>query len=403
MAWPSDLFAELKISEKKYLALFATPQLLKRLRFSDPQRTQILLYKPFAVNPIKPKFLVSNPLSVYLSNQADAIMASTTGLTYLKWSIKVDSEEAQQHIESLNALNQTMNPQQNGLSFWTTSTMASAIAATTPMPQMVMNLDLDVEEDSEDGPEDGPLLNNSFNQLDNTGIIDPDNNEETNSNIDNPSNCHDLTVRYSDCFGVRGGRVVRTLEFSSYSDTESNVLFRLIDENGSSSDVESKRFNDSFDMTLPVLGMVNFKDHVIYVQRRHKKSSPSKYRKALRADTIQYTNLSVKELLLLNRADITKDYSEEPEFVLKRVAHAIFFPEQYDYEEALQSVTSFNRLATAFSSSMAIKLDSVTNKIVLQKNSWIIGIFNPKDNRFEMVMNTFNSQLDDLKIPFKAA
>jgi len=144
--------------------------------------------------------------------------------------------------------------------------------------------------------------------------------------------------------------------------------------------------------------MINYKDHVVFVQRRHKKSSPSKYRKALRSDTLSFISISPRELALLDKKDIGDMDNYDEAFRL--LSYDIFFPNNYSYEDALESVTTFKRLATAFTSTFLIRLDSTTNSIVLQKYEWVIGSYNKKKGLFEMTINTFNEELLELGIPF---
>ena len=230
--------------------------------------------------------------------------------------------------------------------------------------------------------------------------INPDNPEDTNPNIDDPNSSHELSVKYSDCYGIRGDGVVKLVEFGGSS---GDVSFKVVKESGDYGPTKDCVFSDKFNMSLPKLGLINFDNHVVLVGRSHKKSSPARYRKGLRADTLSFNNISLKEIKALNQKDLLNNAyeNEDKERLLRIMAYSIFFPKTFTYEEALESVLTFKRLSTAFSSSMAVKLDIITNKVVLQKNNWVIGSFNPKTKSFDMMINTFNDQLKQLSIPFK--
>ena len=156
-----------------------------------------------------------------------------------------------------------------------------------------------------------------------------------------------------------------------------------------------------FDYSLPKLGLINFKGGVVLVNRNHKKGSPSKYRKSLRSDTLSYIDLCRRERLSLGEPDyFSKDYFDTDN-MFKIVGYDIMYPKMYSYGEALESVINFERLSSAFSSSMCIRLDSYTNKIVLNKYQWSIGEWSDKDKMWLLKTNTFNKDLEKLNIPFK--
>lgn len=212
---------------------------------------------------------------------------------------------------------------------------------------------------------------------------------------------HDLQVKYLECYVKMGDKIASIRDFT----TDNNkivVAYRLLKSNGAFSGVEYVTYHeDMFDYSLPKLGLINFKGGVVLVNRNHKKGSPSKYRKSLRSDTLSYIDLCRRERLSLGEPDyFSKDYFDTDN-MFKIVGYDIMYPKMYSYEEALESVINFERLSSAFSSSMCIRLDSYTNKIVLNKYQWSIGEWSDKDKVWLLKTNTFNKDLEKLNIPFK--
>ena len=411
--WPQYLFKLLRPSERKYLAKLPKSA-LRSLGFDIAQVNVLKTYNPLTGTAIVPRFLVNPDSDISSDYVITGYTISETGLTYEQWKywithIQQTSDEADSSNPTFTVTTATPAPNPNQ---YNSAALLHEAVANMNGPQPVAHWFN--EPIQWNNPSLHPLNPTSNGELtedmsEELGLgsteIDQQNVEESNPNIDNPNNAHDLSVKYTDCYGIKGSAVVRVMEFSSGSNSENatSVYYRVLKPNGSSNSPTSCVFTEDFDMTLPTLGMVNFHDHVVLVQRKHKKSSPSRYRKALRADTLTYNNLSSRELDILGRDNKVRNEGEDPDGTLRIMSHSIFFPQKYTFLEALESVISFKRLSTAFSSSMAIKLDSITNKIVLQKNSWIIGTFNPDKGLFEMVNNTFNEQLLSLNIPIKAA
>jgi len=266
-------------------------------------------------------------------------------------------------------------------------TIASGVVSTNTINTNGIFFDEDHEYDNEDDEDEDTDYTNS------TGEAPAPPPFQYNEN-----NHHELTVKYEGCYATKDNQVIKIGEFSSLSANLSTIYYSVIGRDGRYGESKNRTLNEGFSFTLPKLGMINYKDHVVFVQRRHKKSSPSKYRKALRSDTLSFISISPRELALLDKKDIGDMDNYDEAFRL--LSYDIFFPNNYSYEDALESVTTFKRLATAFTSTFLIRLDSTTNSIVLQKYEWVIGSYNKKKGLFEMTINTFNEELLELGIPF---
>lgn len=213
-------------------------------------------------------------------------------------------------------------------------------------------------------------------------------------------NRHDLEVKFLDCYGMVEGNVVC---FRGFEESEAgvNVHYRPVKVNGMLDGTKVRKYDkEVFDTRLPILGLINHKDGVILVERTHKMGSPSKYRKALRADNLVYSDLCAREHTALGLSSIT-NYDKED--ILKLISHSLFKPTLFSYEEALSSVLNLERLAAAFSSSLCLRIDSYSNKIILNKYKWNIGEFNTKTKEIDLYVNTFKKDLDSLGIKYKEA
>lgn len=230
-----------------------------------------------------------------------------------------------------------------------------------------------------------------------------DSEEEPVSSVDPTiETVHDLEVKYLDCLGIKGNSVIKAVGFRQ-GNSKNIIQYRKIEPSGSVSSTIEETFDSSFNFTLPKLGMINHDDYVIYIERTHKKSSPCRYRKGLRSDSLKFFNLSSKELKSVNKTNVVDSSYFSFEDSTRRLAESIFFPKKFTFKEAIDEILDFKRLSVAFTSSLAVKLDSNSNKIILQKHNWMIGEYNSKNSLFEMYINTFNHDLLKLNIPFKEA
>jgi hypothetical protein len=211
---------------------------------------------------------------------------------------------------------------------------------------------------------------------------------------------HDLQVRYLECYVVQNSKVVSVRDFS-IKDGKIIALFKALKDNGNLGPLQEKEYSDDlFDYTLPKLGFVNHGLGVILIERQHKKGSPAKYRRALRFDTLKMVDLCRREKGAIGIPDYFNTDEYHPEEAFRRLAYELFFQVYPSFQESLNSVLNLEKLASAFSSTLAIKLDSSINKVVLHKNLWAIGEWSDKDQSFIMYVDTFNKDLIKYNIPF---
>ena len=371
-------------SEKKYLANKYNTNNLKILGFSIDDRVYLRRSSDLDITPRRPRFLKGNTKFI----ESDYLIeTSNHGLTYAGWRLMMLDNPGltslQRQIFTSNfpittsttdlgdvVVNVNTSQSTTQANFFTTYEPPSSTIQPIPIPF--------------DFIEDAPEYNS------------PETNQSDSSN---PNSTHNLTVKWSECYGIKGDKVFRAYEFSNGSNS-SHIYYRTIKDNGEfDNGMINDSFDSSFDFTLPKLGLINYENHIIQLIRNHKKTSPSRYRKGLRPDGIKYVNLSYKELGLINQEDIVHNIDGNRGYLFRLLSYSIFFPKTYTYEQALASVLNYERLATAFSSSLAIRLDSIINKIVIQKHQWVIGHYNPKTSSFDMLIDTFNDDLLAHNIP----
>lgn len=209
---------------------------------------------------------------------------------------------------------------------------------------------------------------------------------------------HDLDIRYRDCYGLYNGKIIIAVDFDT---NPVRVIFKELLANKTFTPSQSAKWGPAFDFTLPKMGMLNYKNYTILAERVHKKSSPARYRKAIRPDVVLFSDISYRENMILNNStpNFLNLYSSST-FI--EMASTLFNPKFYTYQEALDSVLNYERLAAAFSSSMAIAIDFAKNRIVLYKYGWIIAQLNLKTKKWKMLVDTFNQDLINNNIPMEA-
>ena len=210
-------------------------------------------------------------------------------------------------------------------------------------------------------------------------------------------NARDLNVKYQDTYFIKGDKVINAVEFTGGNSP--SILYRLLDKDGISGRLQNDIWVSSeYDVSAPKLGFINTPTCALLVERSHKKSSPSKYRKTLRHDLITIQDISIKENKAIS--NLYWDYNTHPtEDIFKKAIYNILFPEKLTFQEALGKVLGYERLSAAFASSLAIRLDLTTNKIVLMKYQWVIGTYNTKRKAFDMLVNFYNNDMIKYGIP----
>ena len=234
----------------------------------------------------------------------------------------------------------------------------------------------------------------TFTEDDLVGELDSE--EEVDTNYSGES-AHDLNVKYQETYVTKGSEVIFLQEFSN--STPPTLHYKTLTSSGNIGVLRSMPWDGSlFNTLLPKLGLINIKDGVIYVEREHRRSSPARYRKTLRHDVVKISDLCSKEHRQLGDTSFDNDYYTTAD-IFKKSLYSIFFPQHFAYEEALDLVLTNRRLAAAFSSSMAIRLCSITNKILLMKYQWPIGHYDFKTESFEMLIDLYKHDLIKYNIP----
>jgi len=227
------------------------------------------------------------------------------------------------------------------------------------------------------------------------------NNEVSNINIVIET-AHDLQVKYLNTYGLKDDIPIYIADIENSSKESTHCIKYYTINDYLSLDTKCSFNIGEFDMTLPKIGMINTDKVVVLVERKHKRSSPARYRKGIRPDTLIMTSLSHNSIVELGIPDLyyVNDYGDEPVFRL--LLKDIFFPKKFSYKEALNLVSSGEKISCAFSQSLAIGACFITNKIYLYKNQWILGTFNPKKKLFLLNNNYFSFELDKYEVKYES-
>jgi hypothetical protein len=205
---------------------------------------------------------------------------------------------------------------------------------------------------------------------------------------------HDLQVKYKGTYGLHLEKPIFITDIYPNSNTPKGYKIdaRYYNEDVSSTAFTSKDINE-FQMIIPKLGFINHKNTTIFIERKHKKESPTRYRKGLRADNLiiaHPSSLEYKEVYGIDPYDANYYGTEQ---VLLRVLHSLFIPETYTYQEALDELLNFKKLSCAITSTISLSLNFKTNSILLRRNQFVIGAYSPKLKGFVMSTDLFNDVL----------
>lgn len=221
-------------------------------------------------------------------------------------------------------------------------------------------------------------------------------------------NAHDFEVRFLECYGVKDNLVFFSSNFMNVNDDEVSMKYYGLEIHSPRTigkykydryllrdnyEPEVIQFDNNL-FPIPKLGFINHAFFTIFFERRHKKGSPSRYRRGFRRDTVDITNPSLYELDCLFGNN--NEFRMDQDTLFQNVAYDLFFPSFFSYEEALDKVRSGDRLAAAISPTIAIKYDSRNNSICLMKNLWKVGDFNEEANAFSMRTPIFNNDFEEI-------
>lgn len=213
--------------------------------------------------------------------------------------------------------------------------------------------------------------------------------------VETRETAHDLSVKYLGCYGLYQDIVIKINNIECYDEDDIRITFIPIQK-------ELKRITRSispdFNFSLPKLGLINTDFDIFCVERMHKRESPARYRKGLMPECLVYKNLCYFENTILKKTDlirsVTSDYGS-----FYKVAEYVFKPISFTYKEALDSVLNADRVAAAFSSAYAVKVDLRINRIILLRYNYVIGTYSIRYNKWAMLTDAFNKSLIDLGVP----
>lgn len=210
---------------------------------------------------------------------------------------------------------------------------------------------------------------------------------------------HDYEIRFLECFGVLDNKVIYSESFHKDT-TGMKMNYRIANRTDSSegdllvhhceledlSYITPIEFDNTI-FTLPKLGFINTSFHTVFYERYHKKSSPSRYRRGLRSDTLNIKVISESEINKIISPYSTKNPFNNSLFM--DTVHDLFFPYYFTYNEALESILNYTRLSAAVTNTLAMRYNDNTNSIELLKNNWVIGDYSKKDESFKLRTNLF--------------
>lgn len=208
---------------------------------------------------------------------------------------------------------------------------------------------------------------------------------------------HDLELRYAHCYFIKDDFIGFAIGFYIEDNKIRLEYYKVVDGNLTKRTIAI--YNDSFRFTLPNIGYINCEKFSLFSERSYRRDNGYKYKRGFTDYSCIYYSVSDREI---RATEIP--YSENPDIgssLTKKVVSNIFLQKYPSYEEALESVLSFNRLSCAFSSTLCIKLDSLYNKFVLLKNTWAIAELNVKTGTWNILNSSFNEELTKLNIPFE--
>jgi hypothetical protein len=221
---------------------------------------------------------------------------------------------------------------------------------------------------------------------------------------------HDFEVRFQECWGVKGDKIIYSSSFHNDLSNKVKMKYYVLEEYKKEkvgnqtyqrhwlkdTDVSCLIEFDNDFFPIPRLGFINHSFFTLFFERKHKKSSPSRYRRGFRQDTVDITNPSLYELdLLLGSKNI---FRMDRDSLFQNSVNDLFFPYFFQYDEALKSILSGDRLAAAITPTIALKYDASDKSIVIMKNMWKIGDYDEKSTKFKLRTDLFNEDLREIGV-----
>lgn len=217
---------------------------------------------------------------------------------------------------------------------------------------------------------------------------------------------HDMEVRYEGCYGILPDKTIFRA-YSFYRDEEDSIMMvyhplvtsnskyinskTLVKTNGFFHEIDKYKVKLTPDNNLfpiPNLGFITLDFYSLYLYRKHKKSSPARYRRGFRYDLIDYDCFDSQELSKLSTS-INNDYLS--------IINAIFNPKYFEFNEALNLLLNGERISCALSPSICIKIDSNRNTLILYKNNWVIADYSSRQSKFLLRYKKCNLIEEELK------
>ena len=209
--------------------------------------------------------------------------------------------------------------------------------------------------------------------------------------------CNDYHVKYGQCYGLLNNNIIKSSDFYLDSDDEEIIMHYNTLKNDSWIGREGGvDVIESIDWTLPLLGAINFEDTVVFIGRKHKQSSPTRYRKGFRTDLLDTYEPSRKEYRMLGFSSIGDSLTLD-----NTLLKSIFFPKKYEVDEALDSLLSLDRLGASFSNDYYFTLSASTNGLLLWRGCNIIGVYKKGSGRFKLFNPLFTNDLDKLGVKYE--
>lgn len=201
----------------------------------------------------------------------------------------------------------------------------------------------------------------------------------------------EISTRYNNTIGILNGNLVEV----KYVEEEYIVVKSLNEsDHVTLKHIPFTKIGTDLIFTNPKLGYINSGIVCFFVERSHKVTSNSRYRKGFSLERIESTNTSREELKKLSK------HNSYPLTNLNKLVYDIFNAKYFDYEEAIIDIRNYKRLSVALSRTVCIKISFRSNKILLLRNNIVIGWFSNKKSKFILKSSSFVKELNTINVPY---
>lgn len=203
----------------------------------------------------------------------------------------------------------------------------------------------------------------------------------------------DLKVKYDGCYGIFEGRTVIVRGFDTEDGIIKCYLIEKVGERERSTIITLDQINQ-INWSIPVLGAVNLRDSVLFMDRMHRQPSPARYRRGFRFDLCRIHEPSYNEFDRMSRDALQHSVNRI------NIVDGIYNRNLYTYSQALEQVLSLNRLGAAFSTDYYITLN-YKGAVLLHRKRNVIGHYLKSRSEFKLTTSIFCDELTAFGVKWK--